>query len=199
MRTIQAFARNFRLRLGAFGEATGAAAAVEFALVLPFMLLLLMGSIEASSLITVDRRVNVISGTVGDLVARWDPDDGAIPSGTLTDYFTASAGIIFPYETDDLEQVVSFVEVLSDGTTKVLWSCGHNGGTKRTTNATYPTLPANINLLARPPTGEGFVVASETSYNYVPVLGIVFEAGLDLYQESFYLPRHQETIAGPSC
>ena len=48
-------------------------AAVEFALILPFLLLLFLGTIEASSLITVDRRVNVISGTVGDLVARTDP------------------------------------------------------------------------------------------------------------------------------
>jgi Flp pilus assembly protein TadG len=199
MKTIRTLAQNLRARLTAFADATGATAAVEFALVLPFLLLLLMGSIEASSLITVDRRVNVISGTVGDLVARWDPKDGAISSSTLTDYFTASSSIIFPYETGDLKQVVSFVEIASDGTTKVLWSCAHNGGTKRVTNATYPTLPTNINLLARPPAGKGFVVASETSYNHVPVMGVVFEGGLDLYQESFYLPRHQKTLAGPAC
>jgi len=198
MRQLAALTSRVRRQLAVFAEATSAAAAVEFALVLPFMLLLFMGSIEASSLITVDRRVNVISGTVGDLVARWDPDEGAIPSGTLNDYFTASEGIIFPYPTTDLEQVVSMVRVLANGTTEVRWSCGHNGGTKRVTNSAY-TLPTNINLLARPPAGSGFVVASETSYNYEPVLGAVFEGGLDLYQESFYLPRHEEEVTGPSC
>ena len=48
------------------------AAAVEFALVLPLLLLLFLGSIETSSLLTTDRRITIISGTVGDLVARTD-------------------------------------------------------------------------------------------------------------------------------
>ena len=198
MRSGMLFARLLA-KLRALGRDTGAVAAVEFALILPFLLLLFLGSIETSSLITVDRRVNVISGTVGDLVARWDPEDGSIPSGTLNDYFLASQGIIFPYETTPLRQVVSLIEVLTDGTTQVKWSCAYNGATKRVTNSAYTTLPANVNLLARPPSGNKYVVASETSYSYLPVLGVVFESAIDLYQESFYLPRYEDYIIGPTC
>lgn len=196
MRPGKLFERLVR-RARAFGPATGAAAAVEFALILPFLLALFLGSIEASSLITVDRRVNVISGTVGDLVSRWDPDDGTIPASTLTDYFRASEGIIYPYTTTGLEQVVTVIAVLANGTTAVVWSCAHNGGTKRTIGTPYPSLPANINQLARPPSGSGYVVASETSYSHLPLLGVVFESAIDLYQQSFYLPRHQELVVGP--
>jgi Flp pilus assembly protein TadG len=172
-----------------------AAAVVEFALILPVLLLLYLGSIEASSLITVDRRVNIISGTVGDLVARWNPDDGQIPGATLNDYFEASEGIIYPYSTTGLMQVVSVVEVEDDGTTKVMWSCGYNGGSKRTTNSEYPSLPANVNLIAR----GSYVIASETSYSYKPMLGLVFTEALNLYQQGFYLPRYANSIDGPSC
>ncbi|HEY9010727.1 MAG TPA: TadE/TadG family type IV pilus assembly protein, partial [Devosia sp.] len=116
-----------RLRRLAADE--GGAAAVEFALILPFLLLLYMGSIEASTLFTVDRRVEVISSTVADLVARWNPNQGtSIPKSILLDYFKASEGIIVPYPTTDLKQVVSFVRVSTAGIASVIWSCSYNGG-----------------------------------------------------------------------
>jgi Flp pilus assembly protein TadG len=182
-----------------FGRSTEGAAAVEFALILPFLLLLYVGSIEASSLITVDRRVNVISGTVGDLVSRWDSGEGAIPNATLTDYFRASEGIIFPYADSGLEQVVSFLKIENNGTTAVVWSCGYNGGSKRTAGSAY-TLPANMLAIVQPPVGDGYVVVSETSYSYLPVLGIVFTEPINLRQDSYYIPRYGKAIAGPaSC
>ena len=53
-------------------------AAVEFALIMPFLLLLYFGSMEASALFTADKRVNSISATVGDLDSQWNPKDGKI-------------------------------------------------------------------------------------------------------------------------
>lgn len=167
------------------------AAAVEFALILPFLLVLFMGSIEASSLITVDRRVTIISGTVGDLVAR---TDGTLTSSQLTDFFKASQGIIFPYSTTGLKQVVSLISVTSAGVAKVKWSCAYNGGTKRTVNASY-TLPSKMNELART---NGWIVASEVYYSYKPVLGYVFKNALALNNYSFYLPRYEEEIGEPT-
>jgi Flp pilus assembly protein TadG len=186
------------LRLKRFAEDRRGVAAVEFALILPFLLLLFLGSIEASSLITVDRRINVISGTVGDLVAQQDPGDDPLTDAILDDYFEASEAIIYPYSTTGLEQVVSLVEVAADGTATVEWSCGYNGGVKRTANSAY-TLPANMNLVARPPDGSGYVVASETSYSYLPALGLVFTEAIELNRASYYLPRFREAITGPAC
>ena len=185
-------APGIRLRLGRFAAEERGAAAVEFALVLPFLLLLFMGSIEASSLITVDRRVTVISGTVGDLVAR---TKGTLAGSTLTDYFMASQNIMYPYATGDLEQIVSFVSVDEDGETSVVWSCGYNGGAARSAGSEYTSLPDRMNELAR----EGWVVASETKYAYTPVLGIVFTSAINLDRESFYLPRYETSITGPTC
>ena len=166
-----------------------ATAVVEFALILPFLLLLFLGSIEASSLITVDRRVNVISGTLGDLVAR---SEDSINATTVTDYFTAAQNIIFPYPTGTLTQLVSFVEVAANGTTKVLWSCGYNGGVARAVDTAY-TLPPKMNELAR----GGWIVVSLTTYSYRPVLGLVMEDVFKLTSESYYLPRFEEAIVGP--
>lgn len=177
-----------------FTAATEGIAAVEFALVVPLLLTLYLGSIEASSLYTVDRRVTVISGAVGDLIARWNPDDGSIPQGTIDDYFTAAEVIMTPYDTSGLEQVVSLLWINSTGTTKVLWSRATGGAAPRAANSVYPlAATTQMNIVARGTSG-GWLVVSETRYPYKPMMGLVFQNALNLDHTSFFLPRFDECI-----
>lgn len=127
-------------RLRKFRIVEQGAAAVEFALILPIMLVLYIGSVEASALISMDRRVQQIAGTLGDLVAR---NDTTISAAVLQDYFKAAGGLMTPYQTTDLRQVVSQIQVNADGTTKVIWSkqylngnYGQATGTAHATNST---------------------------------------------------------------
>jgi Flp pilus assembly protein TadG len=172
-----------------------ATAAVEFALIMPFLILLYFGSMEASALLTADRRVNTISSTMGDLVAQWDDDDGAIPVATMNDYFSAAQTLIYPMANTGLKQVVTCVQVLADGTTLVVWSRGYNGGTPRTVNQPYP-LPANeqMNKVAR----GGYVIASETFYPFRPLLAQVFNQTYNLQHENLYMPRFGALITAAS-
>ena len=175
-----------------FGRRQDAAAAVEFALILPIMLLVYVGSVEASALISMDRRVQSVSGAMGDLVARADK---TITATTLTDYFTASAGIMTPYPSDDLQQIVTQVLVDNAGVAKVVWSkqyiaSRYATGTKYLFNATYP-LPAEMAAIAK---GK-YVIVAEASYNYLPLYGIVFEQAVPLRRDSFFMPRFGGSIA----
>ncbi len=182
-------------------------AAVEFALILPFLLMLYMGSIEASSLFTVDRRVEVIASTTADLVARWNPNQGTITRATVGDYFRASEGIITPYATGGLKQVVSFLNVAADGTARVAWSCGWNGGVALPNNRIYSlqiemkrlVTGATVNTGGALSGGRaGFLIAATTEYSYKPLLGMVFPNALNLESEALFLPRFQQTLAAPS-
>lgn len=164
----------------------GAVAAVEFALILPFLLALYVGSIEASQLITVDRRITTIAGTVGDLVAR---SDGTITQSQLTDYFRAAEGIILPFSTTGLKQVVTSVYVNAAGVTSVQWSQPYNGGTAYVVGRPY-TLPVEITNISR----NAYVIVSETSYSYLPLLGIVFKTSVPLYRQNFHMPRFGAAI-----
>lgn len=191
--------RAWRKRLlGRFRRDEKGAAAVEFALILPPLLLLYLGSIEASSLFTVDRRVEVIASTVADLVARWNTGDATFTKADLKDYLSAAQGIMTPYSTTSLTQVVSFLSVTSAGVAKVTWSCGYNGGTARAANSTY-TLAANMkNLVTGNGTAAGYLIISEVAYPYKPVLGMVFTSAINLKNEAMFLPRFQATIPAPS-
>ena len=176
-------------RFGRFTRDRSGVAAVEFALILPFMLTLYIGTLELSQIIIVDRRVSTIAGTVGDLVAR---SDGTISTATINDYFQASEAIIAPFSTSGLKQVVTLLSIKSNGDAKVVWSVGYNGGTARAVNANYPlSKTSEINKVAR----GSYLVVAETSYSYTPLLAIVFQNTVNYSRENYYVPRYGEVIA----
>jgi Flp pilus assembly protein TadG len=168
-----------------------AVAAVEFALIVPFLITLYFGSIEAAALYTVDKRIYSISSTIGDLVAQWDPDDGDLTTGTggtLTDYMNASTGILSPYSTTGLKIVVTLVQVKNDGTTRIRWSKANPAGTAKT-GTSYPELASSSNTQMNTVSRGGCVIAAEVSYSYLPLLGQVFKVALNLKHTNYFLPR----------
>lgn len=163
---------------------TRAVAAVEFALVMPIMLSLYLGALEVSSLIAADRRVTVVAGTIGDLVARANK---SIDVATINDYFAASAMIMSPLSTAALKQVVTQVSVDANGNAKVVWSRAHGtGATAYRKDDSYALdKTSQINLIAR----GGYVVIAEVSYTYTPLLGLFFHNAFTLDSTNYYLPR----------
>ncbi|HEV7293182.1 MAG TPA: TadE/TadG family type IV pilus assembly protein [Devosia sp.] len=181
-----------------FGVTEGGAAAVEFALILPVMLLAYVGTMEASALISMDRRIQTVSSVVGDLVARKE----ALVENDLLNFFGASTSIMTPYTTATLTQTITQIEVTKNRTVKVIDSFVFTNGnlTKRTLEETddpydLPEPMLDISLPA-------FIIASEASYSYTPFYGIVFDEPVNLYRQTFYLPRHGSTkritMPGPS-
>ncbi len=167
-------------------------AAVEFALILPIMLFTYLGTLEASTLITVDRKVQSVAGAIGDLVARVD---GSISASQLQDFFQAASGIMTPYDSSDVLQVVTAVWVDSDGETEVIWTRQYQSGaytddTPHNQGEAF-TLPEAMIDIAR----GNMVIAAEASYTYTPLKGIIFNAPVNLYRASYFMPRFGDPIA----
>lgn len=183
--------RNLAGWMARLRGAEGGVAAVEFALILPIMLLVYIGTVEASALISMDRKVQTVSGAVGDLVAR---SRGQITSTELGDYVKVASGIMTPYSAAPLKQIITEVRVAADRTTSVEWSKPYVNQTEQATGghaegSSYP-LPDEIIDIA---VGQ-YVIVAESSYSYRPLYGIVFDQAIDLYHQNFYLPRFGDQI-----
>jgi Flp pilus assembly protein TadG len=170
-----------------FPAAQGAVAAVEFALIMPLLLFLYAGSNELSQAITLDRRVTIVAGTMGDLIAR---ANGTLARADLNDFFIAADKILIPFPNAPLKQIVTSVSVDAQGAVKVEWSEAHNGAAAHVKDAFY-TLPDAMIEVAK----GSSVIVSEASYSYEPLLGLVFKAAVPLYHQSFFIPRFGGNIA----
>jgi Flp pilus assembly protein TadG len=174
--------------LARFRRDEKAVAAVEFALIVPFLITLYLGSIEAATLFTVDKRINSISATIGDLVGQWDPDDGKIKTTDLTNYMDATKGILAPYSTSGIKIIVTLVKVKAGtGVTTVMWSRANTGTTPMTEGNPYTDLvtTSEMNRLSR----GGCVIAAEVTYSYRPLLGQVFKSNVTFKHTNYFLPR----------
>lgn len=171
-----------------FCGANEGVAAVEFALILPVMLLVYIGTTEASALISMDRRIDTAAATLGDLVSQSKDE---ISTAELTNYFRAADSIMQPYggAVDDLQQIVTSVYVDANSNTSVRWS-RRNDGTEGHAVDTEMVLPAEITDIAR----DNYVIVSEAHYDYLPLRGIVFNQPISLYSENFYMPRFGKEI-----
>jgi Flp pilus assembly pilin Flp len=67
---MRRFVYQYFARTSRFRHDIGGAAAIEFAFIVPLMVVMFIGTVELSQAITVDRRVNQVASSTGDLVAR---------------------------------------------------------------------------------------------------------------------------------
>lgn len=178
-------------RLQQFRDDTRAIAAVEFALVLPLLLTLYLGTIEAATLYSTDHKVATVASTIADLVSR---EKGAITTATLDKYFEAAETIMRPYTTSGLVQVVSLLSIDTDGVATVEWSAAHGeDAEERDADSEYPLdADAKINLLARG--ADGWLVASEITYPHQPLFNLIFPSTITLKHTQYFLPRYQGEI-----
>lgn len=178
-------------KLRQFREDVAAVAAVEFALILPLLIALYLGTVEATTMYAADRKVTSVASTMADLVSR---QKDKIAASTLTQYFKAAQNIMLPYSSDGLQQVVSLLALDSAGAATVKWSQAYGtGATARTANSSY-TLDATsqINILARE--SSGWLVVSEITYPRSPLTGFIFSNTVTLKHVEYYLPRFEAEI-----
>ena len=143
-------------------------AAVEFAFIVPIMMVMFIGAVEMSQAITVDRRVTQVASSTADLVAR---KETSISNAEITDILRIGGFIMAPYDQSPLQVVVRNVTSSSNDATvtKQSWQCTYSGAGVNPTpacscmNTTYD-IPAGL------VTTNDSVVVAEATYTYTPIL-----------------------------
>jgi Flp pilus assembly protein TadG len=174
-------------RLRDLARAQGGMAAVEFAVLLPFLLTAYLGGVEVGEGVAIDRKVAITTRAVADLASRYTK----ITDATMSTILGASSTIIQPYPPGPLVVTVSGVTVDNKGNATIDWSNSLNGTARPKGSAV--TLPGT---LATPcaTTPCAYYVWGEVTYNYTPTLGYVLTGTWPLSSQIFMSPRESATI-----
>jgi len=151
--TGQNHIQKFRSLVHRFAVQTGGVAAVEFALILPILIVLFLGSVELTNGLTASRKMSQVASTVGDLVSQYRTLDCA----TLTDIFKASSAIMTPYDDTSLVVSIAGVEFDSGGAATVDWSRTNGGGSAA---GLVNEIPAALQI------ADSYLIVAKTDYNY---------------------------------
>ena len=179
---IRRLAKTSHKRLAAFGQANDGVAAIEFAMIVPIMVMLFFGSVEFSQALTVDRRITQVASSTADLVAQTDK----ITTTDLNDIMNIVGSIIKPYSVAPMKVSISSVKKIDNNSPLVVWSYGYNGGA--TYSGNYSGMPAG--LIDNPVTGgTSSVIVAEVSYNFVPTIAQFLKGGVTLSEKFYLKPR----------
>lgn len=169
--------------LGRGFRATQGLAAVEFAILLPVMLLLGVGSVEIEVGVSADRQVALTAGTVANLVAQYQSISA---SSTMPDILAAASAVLTPYSVANAVVTVSCINIDSGGNATIAWSQALNGPARPAGEKI--TLPPKLDI---PNTS---LVWGETSYAYTPLADYMHIGTLQLYSDVYMSPRTSMTI-----
>ena len=135
-----------------------AATAVEFAIVMPVAMMLLIGEYTLTNAMSTKRKLTITAHTIADLVARQSSVDATL----MTAILNATAQIVSPYNMSSTSVVVAELTTDANGNTTVTWSQAVNG-TALTQGSTF-VLPTGMTV---PNTS---LIYSNASFSYTPVL-----------------------------
>lgn len=166
-------------------------AAVEFAIILPLMIVIFFGTIEVSTGVAVDRKVTMLTRTISDLISQTQ----TITDTDIANSFAMGAAMMTPYSSTPIKAKIS--QIYIDPTThvaKVKWSKASND-TAHACNEVV-SIPAGLAI-------DGtYLIMSEVSYNYTPVVGHqIWRSAptFTLSDRTFTRPRQSNSVSYPSA
>jgi len=148
-----------------FGAAREGLAAVEFALILPMMCLLLLGSVEITSFLQANRRLENASSSLADVMSR----DTIVTNDEMTGMWAALEPLMYPNSGDAVDVRITSIQITSDTEAHVVWS-EIRGTTYSQLEADDPVTTLSANMMV-----EGTsIIRVEAAMNYQPPIGFFF-------------------------
>lgn len=93
-------------------------AAVEFAFVLPILILLYYGMVESTQAVLANRRAGYLTTAVGDLLTQ----QAQVRTADVEDIFDAGEAVLSPFKTDGLSIRVTSIEIDASGKAVQKWT-----------------------------------------------------------------------------
>lgn len=164
-----------------FHRAESGIAAVEFALIAPFMIILFFASVEVSNILIVDRKLTTVTSAVSDLVAQ----DMEITNAEMADILAVATALFEPFPAAGLSLTVTSV-IDNGGTPQVDWTEDFQGGTSVGPGAT--SLPTGILT-----TGASVIVV-EATYVHTTGVGYFLAESVTLTDIFYARPRRTPRV-----
>jgi Flp pilus assembly protein TadG len=179
---ILAFTRRLTGTFAHFARERRGLAALEFAMLLPVMLTLYLGSYEVTTGVAVQRKVTLTARALADLSSQFT----SIADSDMSNILNAASDIIAPYASANLQAVVSELSVNAQGLASVVWS--------NTLNGTALTVGQSVTIPTSFAVPNTYLILGQASYSYNPTYGYVVTGTLTLSDQIYMTPRQSNSI-----
>ncbi len=181
-----------------FAERDGAAA-IEFAFVVPIMLVMLFGTFELSQAIETNKKAGRGASLIADLVTQ----QAVITKSELVAIAELGAAALAPYNRDNPEVEMVGIQVTNEPTPRalVVWSqrVVNGAGSRHLTVGSTITIPTQLMIR------NTFIVKAGLRVKYFPATAHVINSqvngrrGIQMGETYHLRPRTSPTVTCPDC
>lgn len=159
-------------------------ALIEFAFVLPFLVLLFIGGFQLMDAISAYRKVGVTVRALADMTTQ----NTTMTATQADEILNASRQVMAPYSPTNAVVRISQIQVQANGQATVSWSQASANGTAYAKGRAL-TIPSQI------ATQNNYYIFSEINYTYTPRIASTLIGTIPLTQVIYMSPRNSAFIA----
>jgi Flp pilus assembly protein TadG len=159
--------------------------AVEFALALPVLIMLMLASAELARFVILHQKMDRVATTISDLVSRAE----TISESELQDIFTAAGEVATPFRLADLGVVIVSSVTNPDGSGPIVaWQRSGGGAYSGTSQIGIEGDDATLDADFEVREGETAII-SEVYFDFAPFLSEMIVAPQVIYRTAHHRPR----------
>jgi Flp pilus assembly protein TadG len=168
-----------------FAASTRGVAAIEFAMIMPVLVIMFLASFDGGRAIAAYMKVRAATYALASITNQYS----TIQSSDMTTIVGAAATVMAPYATTSGNPVITIsqITISSKGAATISWSYSQ-GGTARAQGSSI-TLPATAL-----DTNNTYLILAEVSYTFTPLFGFFTAAALTLSDNLYVTPRTSNCI-----
>jgi Flp pilus assembly protein TadG len=175
-----------------FIASTRGLAAIEFAMVLPVLVVLFLASVDAGRAIAIYMKVRAATYALDAITNQYT----TIQSIDMQSILGATSVILAPYSSSPVVVTISQIAISSKGAATVSWSATLNG-TALTRGNSVSGVPSGF------ATASSYIIYGQVSYTYTPLFGYFSSSPIKLSDSLYVTPRSSNcivyTVVSSSC
>jgi len=165
-----------------FIQSTRAVAAIEFAMIMPALMIIFLGSFDAGRAINIYMKVRSATYALAAITNQYP----TIAASDMTTITGATSKIFYPYSTTPAVVTISQIAISNVGAATIAWSYSQ-GGTARAQGSPI-TVPANLAVK------NSYLIFAEVSYAFTPMFGYFSSGSINFSDNLYTTPRSSSCV-----
>ena len=166
-----------------FAAAKQGVAAVEFALILPILVVILLATFDGGRAIAAYMKMRAATYALASITNQYS----TIQSVDMTAILGATSVVMAPYSSGSPGVVISQIKINNSGVSKIEWSAAQNATARSVNSSISPPSAMVVN--------SSYLVLAEVSYTYTPLFGYFGSSSGITFSDSLYVtPRSVSCI-----
>jgi Flp pilus assembly protein TadG len=176
-----------------FIAATRGVAAIEFAVVAPMLLVILIETFDIGNGITVYMKVRSATMALASITNTYSTGNNGIQAANMTDTMNKVSQVLAPYSSTPATFTITQIEATSASAVTVSWSYSL-GGTAYSQGSSWTRLPAQLKTTNSCNSYPCYLLFAEASYTYTPALLSTFVKSLTFGDNIYVTPRSSQCV-----